>query len=165
MSASISNLLFVVWAVAVAVSDCRFRRVSNVLVLAGLAAALASAFFFHGPFGLAPMQAAIGMVVGLVALLPFYMVGMMGGADVKVFAVLGAWCGIHALLTLWIAASLIAAVHAIGLLVLARAQGFSLGLHGWRTFEVAGRRSTPFAACLAVPAIVLLATEVAGGGL
>lgn len=165
MNASIGNLLFVAWAVAVAVSDCRSRRVSNTLVVAGLVAALAGAFLFHGPFGLTPMRALIGMVVGLVALLPFYMLRMMGAADVKVFAVLGAWCGIQALLTLWVVASLIAAVHAIALLVMTRTRVSSLVQQGARTFEVAGLRSTPYAACLSVPAIVLLAIRASGGGL
>ncbi|WP_133649125.1 A24 family peptidase [Paraburkholderia flava] len=164
MSASISNFLFVAWVMAVAVSDCRSRRVSNTLVAAGLVAALASAFLFHGPFGLTPMQAVTGMIVGLAALLPFYMLGVMGGADVKVFAVLGAWCGIHALLTLWIVASLIAAVHAIALLVITRTRVSSLVQQGARTFQVAGHRSTPYAACLSVPAIALLAIRASGGG-
>ncbi len=165
MNAPISNLLFVAWIVAVAVSDCRSRRVSNTLVVAGLVAALAGAFLFRGPFGLTPMQAATGMVVGFVALLPFYMLGMMGAADVKVFAVLGAWCGVHALLTLWVVASLIAAVHAIVLLVMTRTRVSSLAQQGARTFEVAGRRSTPYAACLCVPAVMLLVTHATGGGL
>jgi prepilin peptidase CpaA len=165
MSASISNFLFVAWAVVVAVSDCRSRRVSNVLVAAGLVAALASACFFHGPFGVTLMQAMLGMVVGLAALLPFYMLGVMGAADVKVFAVLGAWCGMHALLTLWVGASLIAAVHAVALLVVTRTRVSSLVQQGARTFAVAGHRSTPYAACLCVPAIALLAIRASGGGL
>lgn len=165
MSASISNFLFVAWAVAVAVSDCRSRRVSNVLVLAGLVAALASAYFFYGPFDVTLMQATFGMVVGLAVLLPFYMLRVMGAADVKVFAVLGAWCGIHALLTLWVAASLIAAAHAVVLLVITRTRVSSLVRQGARTFEVAGHRSTPYAACLSVPAIALFAIRASGGGL
>ncbi|MEQ5838146.1 A24 family peptidase [Paraburkholderia acidicola] len=165
MNVSINSLLFIAWTVAVAVCDCRSRRVSNALVVAGLAAALASAFFNHNPFGLTPMQASIGMAVGLVALLPFYALGVMGAADVKVFAVLGAWCGIHALLGLWMIASLIAGIHAAWLLVTTRTRIALLVHRKAPTFELAGRRSTPFAACLTVPAIIWLAAQVAIGGM
>ena len=165
MNASISNLLFVAWVAAVAVSDCRHRRVSNTLVVTGLVAAFAGAFLFHGPFGLTPTQAVTGMVVGFAALLPFYMLGAMGAADVKVFAVLGAWCGVHSLLTLWVVASLIAAAHAVALLVITRTRMSSLVQQGGRTFELSGRRSTPYAACLSVPAILLLVVQTTGRGL
>src|SRR5258707_9296688 len=117
MNVSVGILLFIAWAAVVAVSDCRRRRISNPVVVAGLAAAFACAFLQCGPFGVSLTQAAIGALVGLAALLPFFALGVMGAADVKVFAVLGAWCGMHALPGLWMAASLAAGVHALWLLI------------------------------------------------
>ncbi|MCX4164437.1 MULTISPECIES: prepilin peptidase [Paraburkholderia] len=164
MNVPFSSLLFVAWTAAIALSDCRSRRVSNALVGAGLVAAFASAFLHHNPFGITPMQAAIGMAIGFVALLPFYALGMMGAADVKVFAVLGAWCGMHALLGLWVAASLIAGAHAVWLLIATRTRLASLVRSKALTFELVGKRSTPFVACLAVPAIAWLGLQVIAGG-
>ncbi|RDU97367.1 A24 family peptidase [Trinickia dinghuensis] len=148
------SAVFTVWAVLVAWSDCRDRRVANGLVAFGAAAALACAAMHAAPFGVAPMQAAVGALVGFVALLPFFLLGVMGAADVKVFAVLGAWCGVSALLGLWIAATIVSALHAIALLVAARvrsgagAAGWSPWRNGQPTFAIGARRATPYAALL-----------------
>lgn len=156
----LSHSLFVTWAASVAVCDCRSRRVSNALVVAGLAAALACASLEHAPFGISLTQAALGALVGLCALMPFFAVGVMGGADVKVFAVLGAWCGIHALLGLWIAASLAAGLHAVWLLLATRTRLAAIGRPSAPTFRLGQKRSTPYAACLTVPAIAWLGWHV-----
>jgi prepilin peptidase CpaA len=149
----LGDSLFAIWGTAVAVSDLRYRRVSNALVLAGLITAMASAALNNGPFNITLAHAALGALVGLFALMPFFALGVMGAADVKVFAVLGAWCGVHALLGLWIAASLLAACHAVWLLVTTRTQLAAIGRPGEPTFELVGRRATPYATCLTVPAI------------
>jgi prepilin peptidase CpaA len=160
----LSDSLFAVWAAVVAVCDCRSRRVSNALVVAGLAAALACAALEHGPFGISLTQAALGALVGLCALLPFFALGVMGGADVKVFAVLGAWCGMHALVGLWIAASLIAGCHALWLLVSTRTRLAALGRPGAPTFALGSKRATPYAACLTVPAIAWMGLQAFTAG-
>lgn len=110
-------------------------------------------------------RAAIGTVIGLVALLPFFALGVMGAADVKVFAVLGAWCGMHALLGLWMAASFAAGVHALWLLITTRTRLAGLVRHHGATFELAGKTSTPYAACLTVAASAWLALQGLPGGL
>ncbi|MET1532307.1 prepilin peptidase [Burkholderia sola] len=155
--------VFLTWAGSVVVSDIRFRRISNALVLAGLIAGFGGAYMAANPFGISAHQAAVGMLVGLIGLIPFFLLRVMGAADVKIFAVLGIWCGAHALLWLWVAASLAAGLHALALLLLSRTSLGSL----WRQREPAlilGRyRATPYAACLAVPAaawlIYLIATR------
>jgi prepilin peptidase CpaA len=103
--------------------------------------------------------------VGLGALLPFFLLGMMGAADVKVFAVLGAWCGMHPLLNLWLIASIAAGVHALWLLIVTRTRVGVLLKRGSSTFALAGRRSSPFAAFLTVPTILWLASQVMTGGI
>jgi prepilin peptidase CpaA len=169
MNSSVGILLFIAWAVVVAISDCHARRISNSIVIAGLAAAFGCALYQCGPFGISLLHSGIGAAVGLVALLPFFALGVMGGADVKVFAVLGAWCGMHALLGLWVAASLAAGAHGLWLVVttyVSRTGGAPLGgtdrLTG-ATFELGGRTSTPYAACLTVAALGWLVLNATGG--
>ncbi|NML32263.1 A24 family peptidase [Paraburkholderia antibiotica] len=166
MSVSLGMGLFIAWSAVVAISDCRARRISNSIVIAGLVAAFGCALFACGPFHISFTHALLGALVGLFALLPFFAFGLMGAADVKVFAVLGAWCGVHALLGLWMAASLAAGVHALWLLIVMRTRLGSLGrARGGATFELAGRASTPYAACLTVAATLRLVLRVTGGGL
>jgi prepilin peptidase CpaA len=147
--------LFAVWIAAVMWCDCRYRRVPNGWVIAGLFAALICSAVRASPFGVTPGQAIDGAIVGCAALLPFFLIGVMGAADAKVFAVLGAWCGVSALLGLWIVASLAAAVHAGALLIAARlgsgaasASAPLLWRSGRPTFALGKRRATPYAALL-----------------
>ena len=161
---TLSYYLFVAWAALVAICDCRSRCVSNALVVAGLVTALACAALNHGPFNIPLTQAALGALVGLCALMPFFALGVMGAADVKVFAVLGAWCGMHALLGLWITASLLAGCHAVWLLISTRTRLAALGRPGEPTFELGGKRATPYAACLTVPAIAWMGLQAIAAG-
>jgi len=163
MNSFVSLILFVAWAAWIAVCDCRSRRISNSLIVTGLVTALACAFLHKNPFGITIAQAAVGAAVGLIALLPFFAIGVMGAADVKVFAVLGAWCGVHALFGLWAVASLVAGVHAVWLLIATRTRFASLLQRRAPTFEVAGKRATPFVACLTLPMIVWLASQLVAG--
>jgi prepilin peptidase CpaA len=156
--------IFFAWATLVAVGDIRFRRVPNALVATGLIAAFASALVNANPFGVFPDQALIGMLAGLIGLFPFFAFRVMGAADVKVFAVLGAWCGVHALLWLWVVASVAAGVHAIALMMLSRTSFGALWQRGAPAMALGGRRATPYAACLVVPAAVWLAHLVVTGG-
>jgi prepilin peptidase CpaA len=176
----INAALFIAWALAVVLFDCRLRRIPNWLVIAGLVAACALAVSGYSPFHIAITDAALGLIAGLLALMPFYLCGVMGAADVKIFATLGAWCGVHALPALWIAASLAAGIHALYLVVsalikLKRKGGAGASnsstrmsadvtsrdlLEGnveqpprYASFVVGGRRATPYAALLAVSAI------------
>ncbi|MEA3122010.1 MAG: prepilin peptidase CpaA, partial [Paraburkholderia sp.] len=128
--------MFVAWVAAVAISDCRSRRVPNALVLAGLAAGCGCSLLRASPFGVAPLQAMAGIAVGFSVLLPFFLLRVMGAADVKVFAVLGAWCGASALLGLWLAASVAAALDALALLIAARKPVRELWRWGQPTFSV-----------------------------
>ncbi|ANB72333.1 A24 family peptidase [Paraburkholderia phytofirmans] len=165
MSVFVGILLFIAWAALVAISDCARRHISNSVVVAGLAAAFGCAFLQCGPFGVSATQASVGALIGLVVLLPFFALGVMGAADVKVFAVLGAWCGMHALLGLWMAASLAAGVHALWLLITTRTRLAGLVRSHGATFELAGKSSTPYGACLTVAASAWLVLQGLAGGL
>lgn len=163
MATWIGSLTFVAWATTVAACDLRYRRVTNALIAAGLIAAFACTFTVRMPFGVGPDQAALGALLGLAALLPFFALRVMGAADVKVFAVLGAWCGPHALLDLWIAASILAGLHALALLVATRTPLATLVRSGEATFGLRGHRATPYVTCLAIPALGMLVLRQLGG--
>lgn len=155
--------IFFAWAMLVAAGDIRMRRVPNVLVLFGLGGAIASALAHANPFGISFQQALIGMLAGLIGLFPFFALRVMGAADVKVFAVIGAWCGLHGLLWIWIMASVAAGIHALALVVLS---GTSLGTLWQRrapSMALGGLRATPYAACLTGAAALWFVHLVAGG--
>ncbi|HGO6078683.1 A24 family peptidase [Burkholderia cenocepacia] len=144
--------VFLVWAAFVATSDIRFRRVSNSLVLVGLVCGVGGAYLNASPFGILPKQAMIGVLVGLVAFFPLFLLRVMGAADVKIFAVIGVWCGANALLWIWIAASLAAGIHVLALMLLTRTSIGALWQWGRPAMELGKFRATPYAACLAAPA-------------
>jgi prepilin peptidase CpaA len=183
----INAALFISWALAVVFFDCRLRRIPNWLVITGLTVACVLVASGHSPFKIDLSDAALGVPLGLIGLLPFYLFGLMGAADVKVFATLGAWCGFHALSTLWVVASMGAGIHAVYLLASAAIMRkrnvshshmeSSLNADGSvndhrdvtkaaaegpsrYTFMIGGRRATPYAALLAVSAIANLMLHV-----
>ncbi|WP_345813767.1 A24 family peptidase [Paraburkholderia sp. PREW-6R] len=163
-------IIFIAWAAAVAMCDCRSRRIPHSLVAAGLAAAFLCALLKAGPFNVSAGHALLGAVAGLLALLPFFALGVMGAADVKVFSVLGAWCGASALPGLWIIASIAGGLHALWLLTAARtrlARSGSLTSRGQRNdpaIALAGKAATPYGACLSLAAFVWLAVHIHHGG-
>lgn len=158
-------LAFGAWAAAVAVCDVRSRRVPNALVLAGFVAALAAACARAGPLHIDIGAALVAAALGFVALLPFYLLRVMGAADVKVFAVLGAWCGKEALIALWLVASVAALVHVLALLIATRLRRARSGDgRRARVIAVGARRGTPFATCLTAPALAWLALQLVAGG-
>jgi prepilin peptidase CpaA len=161
----LSGLVFGAWAVAVAISDCRLRRVPNALVAIGLCAALAASLLHAGPARIGLAQALVAAAVGFAALMPFFVLGMMGAGDVKVFAVLGAWCGLHMLLDLWIVASLVAGLHAMVILLSTRWRSSAVRYQGIQIIQVGARRGAPYAAFLTVPAVAWIAWQFALGGM
>ncbi|WP_261547015.1 A24 family peptidase [Burkholderia multivorans] len=147
---------FVAWAAFVALSDIRARRIPNSLVIAGLLGASLCAAVKGNPFGISPGQAVVGALCGLICLVPFFALRVMGAADVKVFAVVGAWCGAQALLGFWIVASLAAGLHAVWLMLLSRTSVEALSKRRTATMILGGRRATPYAAFLVMPAMAWL---------
>ncbi|MGG1943920.1 A24 family peptidase [Trinickia sp. NRRL B-1857] len=149
----LSSAVFTVWAVFVAWFDCRVRRVPNALAAVGAVAAFVCAAMHVAPLQLTPASAAFGALAGFVALLPFFVLGVMGAADVKVFAVVGAWCGATALLGVWVIASIASALHVVALLAHARMRSGAGSRWvpwpgGQPTFAIGARRATPYAALL-----------------
>lgn len=84
--------LLALMAVAVLV-DIRTRKVPNIIVTAGALVGIASSFL-PGSIGLVPSLG--GLSVGLVMLLPMYMLRVMGAGDVKLMACAGTFLGVKA---------------------------------------------------------------------
>lgn len=63
------------------VSDLRERKVRNQLVVAGFALGLAFIIFMQGPTGL--LVSGLSFVTAIVAVLPLYLLRVLGGGDVK----------------------------------------------------------------------------------
>ena len=74
------------------VADLRTRRIPNALVLVTLALGMAQSMMHFGVWQ-GGGRALAGLSVGLAIWLPFWLLGMMGGGDVKLFAAGAAWLG------------------------------------------------------------------------
>ncbi|MCL7713515.1 prepilin peptidase [Stenotrophomonas mori] len=96
-------------------TDLYARRVSNRGLLAAVLGGVAASLLLPA-ISTPPGMAATGLLLGLAALLPFYVLGWMGAGDVKLFAVLGLLLGARALVPLWIIASLLAGAYALAVL-------------------------------------------------
>jgi prepilin peptidase CpaA len=146
VKASLSLTLLVVIALAVR-QDLTERRISNVLTLAGLAAALALRALGEGMPGL--VNALAGAGVGLACFLPLYLGKGMGAGDVKLMGAAGAFLGpAHA----FVAALLsLGAGAALALLFLAwRSFGFRAATAGAPAPAQLRKERFPYAAAIGI---------------
>jgi prepilin peptidase CpaA len=159
------NLFLLLWLLIAIVQDGVERRVRNSLVLAGMGLALCALALDLQPFALSGAQVLLGGALAFGGLLGFYAFGVMGAADVKFAGALGLWVGPHALLPIWIAASLLAAAHALLWLALQRwpwSPRLALALSGRPGGNGVRTRPIPLAAYLAASAIAYMAWHTAG---
>lgn len=96
---------FISWSLAVILFSLLARRTPNMLLIAGLILAAAGAIMDRSPFSIGSLEALYGFAAAFIAFLPLFVARLIGGADLKVFAVLGAWCGIHEIFIIWTAAT------------------------------------------------------------
>lgn len=112
-------VLFMLLAVAV-ITDLRSHRIPNLL----LSPALAAAFMLHtlsgGVDGL--ITAAGGLAVGLVMLLPLYVIGGLAAGDVKLLGVVGSFLGPSFAMVAGLATMMAGAVFGIAVMVWNRAR-------------------------------------------
>ena len=99
-----STALLAAFLIGAVVIDLRSRRIPNLLVLAGIAAAFASHAVaialglrpLAGPAAWAPLA---GVAVGFAVLLPLHLLRATGAGDVKLMAMVGAFVGAPVVLT------------------------------------------------------------------
>lgn len=102
--------------VVATVVDVRERRIPNWLVASGMVAGLA--FHMISPQGNGVVFALSGLAVGIAALLPMYVLRMMGAGDVKLMGMIGAFLG-----TTGVIGAVLASMAAGGILALTIAVG------------------------------------------
>jgi len=171
-------LVALLLGIRVAISDLYARRVPNLWLgsALGMSAAWMLLVWLRGQAEF-PLAALLGLVAGLVVLMPFYLVRWMGAGDVKYFATIGFLLGWQALLPVWIVASLLAGGHAVAVLfaggMLNRVPALQMAsrrlcIHfenrtWWHRLQSAraGRRGIPYAAYLAVGTFVWIFQTVA----
>jgi prepilin peptidase CpaA len=139
---------------AAMIDDLARRQIANWIPLAALAAGFGWQMGQSGLLGL--LYAGIGMVAGFAVFLIFYLLGGMGGGDVKLMAGFGALLGFHQLIAaaLWIAGvGGLIAIGVLGVRALRRALGAT-------TKQDEGQESIPYAPAIALGVWLSLASRV-----
>jgi prepilin peptidase CpaA len=113
---AVTLIPLLVWA---CVTDVRSRRIPNAAVAAIAVTGLAASLLFPSPLR-ALASAGGGMATGLLVWLPFYMLGMLGAGDVKLFAAAGAWLGPRGALVAALLAALAGGLLAVGFMLAER---------------------------------------------
>jgi prepilin peptidase CpaA len=143
---------------AAMIDDLARRQIANWIPLSALAAGFGWQIGQSGLNGL--LYAGIGTVAGFAVFLVFYLLGGMGGGDVKLMAGFGALLGFHQLISaaLWTAG--VGGVIALGVLGV-RALRRALG---WTTSSTpeqdANQDSIPYAPAIALGVWLSLAARV-----
>jgi prepilin peptidase CpaA len=91
------------WA---AVHDLRTRRIPNLLNLVLFLTGLGLSFA-DGMWKVSPSQAGLGALVGFGLTLPLFLIGAVGGGDVKLLTALGTWLGPGGVLLVFLARAVI----------------------------------------------------------
>jgi prepilin peptidase CpaA len=98
-----------------AVTDVWKFKVHNVLTLPLLLSGLLYHAWIDGLPGLG--VSALGAVFGFLVLFLFYLLGGIGGGDVKLMAAVGAWLGLPLTIYVFLISSLAAGVYAVWLII------------------------------------------------
>lgn len=131
-----------------AVLDLRSRRIPNWLVLLACGAGVAVNVWRLGLAGL--LVALSGAALGLLLLLPFYVLRAIGAGDVKLLAGLGALVGPHALVSVAIYAAVAGGVISAVMLARRRRLGLTLREIGARPLHLSRSGATaPYGVAIA----------------
>lgn len=96
-------------------SDLRWRKIPNCLTLPAIALGFLANFLGNGWNGL--VFACLGLLVGMGLLMLPYILGGMGGGDVKFLGAVGAMVGSYAVLNVFLYTTLVGGAIAVGVAV------------------------------------------------
>jgi prepilin peptidase CpaA len=138
---------YIVWALAAvtaiaAATDMRSRIIPNWLVRAGLALGFGLNAYMYGWSGLASAFLGFGLALGLYV--PLYLLRAMGGGDVKLMAAVGALAGPKDWFTIFVLASVLGGIFALGLLYVRHSTGSTLA-NIWQILGNLARLRAPYA--------------------
>ncbi|MFM7127729.1 MAG: prepilin peptidase [bacterium] len=108
------SMVFVI-AFAVAFTDYRSFKIPNRLTFTAMAIGLAWHTF--SPYGHGLTTAMGGIGIGFLSLMPFFLVGGMGGGDVKLMMAIGAVLGAPLTFIIFLASSIVTGFYAIYLMI------------------------------------------------
>lgn len=161
-------------SVAAAYTDLRWRKVPNVLTGAAVLAGLVGWTVVRGWDGL--VLSAMGLATGLALFLLPWLLGWVGGGDVKFLAAIGALAGAPFVVRATILGTILGGVMALAVLVwrtpwrrlFAQATGFLLARAGGVPVRLdlgdAGRTTLPYAVALAGGVVGNLVLRQVGWG-
>ena len=142
---------------AAMIDDLKRRQIANWIPLAALAGGFGWQIGQSGPIGL--LYAGIGTLAGFAVFLIFYLLGGMGGGDVKLMAGFGALLGFQQLIAaaLWTAGvGGLIALGVLGVRALRRALGNTTGA---AAKQEEGQDSIPYAPAIALGVWLSLAAR------
>lgn len=113
---TIPTAVVLVASLVAAFTDITRFKVHNLLTLPLMATGLIYHGVVGGPVGL--LGSFCGLLLGAGILLVFYILGGMGGGDVKFMAAVGAWLGLPLTLYVFLFSALAAGVYAIALILI-----------------------------------------------
>ena len=143
---------------AAMIDDLARRQIANWIPLSALAAGFGWQIGQSGLTGL--LYAGIGTVAGFAVFLIFYLLGGMGGGDVKLMAGFGALLGFHQLISaaLWTAG--VGGLIAVGVLSVRAVRRALGGTKGAAAKQEPGEDSIPYAPAIALGVWLSLAARV-----
>jgi prepilin peptidase CpaA len=108
------SMVFVI-AFTAAVSDYRNFKIPNRLTFSAMA--IGMAWHVFSPYGHGLPIAIGGMAIGFLTLVPFFLVGGMGGGDVKLMMAIGSVLGGPMTFVIFLVSSLVTGVYSVYLMV------------------------------------------------
>jgi prepilin peptidase CpaA len=138
---------YIVWAMAAvtaiaAATDMRARIIPNWLVGVGLLLGFGLNTYMHGWSGLG--SALLGFSLALGFYIPLYLLRAMGGGDVKLMAAVGALAGPKDWFTIFVLASVLGGIFALGLLCVRHSLGSTFA-NMWQILGNLARLRAPYA--------------------
>ncbi len=109
------EVIFVIFLIAAVSCDVSDHRIPNMITLFAAAVGVSSHLYLGGLQGASLSLG--GFALGMIFLLPFYLLGGMGAGDVKMMGAIGAFVGPHAALLAVGVALICGAAGGVGLLL------------------------------------------------